>query len=62
MHSKYRSEGSPYCKDGAWSPADVAMSRRYDEAEVREYFPLPTVLDGLYRLCNRLFGITVKVA
>ncbi|CAN8002223.1 unnamed protein product [Ixodes hexagonus] len=33
---------------------------RYDEAEVREYFPLPTVLDGLYRLCNRLFGITVK--
>ncbi|KAG0442678.1 hypothetical protein HPB47_015642 [Ixodes persulcatus] len=34
---------------------------RYEDAEVREYFPLPTVLEGLYRLCNRLFGITVKV-
>ncbi|KAL5018692.1 hypothetical protein ScPMuIL_004414 [Solemya velum] len=31
-----------------------------DETEIAHYFPLPKVLDGLFRLCNRFFGINIK--
>ncbi|MHC5062436.1 MAG: M3 family metallopeptidase [Planctomycetota bacterium] len=29
------------------------------EEELRPYFPLPKVLDGLFKLANRLFGVTI---
>ncbi len=34
----------------------------YTDEELRPYFSLPRVLDGLFSLCNRLFGITVTPA
>lgn len=33
-----------------------------DEEKLREYFPLPRVLDGLFALIKRLFGVTVTEA
>lgn len=35
---------------------------QYEEEELRAYFPLPTVLQGLFSLANRLFGITIEAA
>ena len=37
---------------------------RYDfsDEELRPYFPLPQVLDGLFALAQRLFGVTIKPA
>ena len=32
------------------------------EEELRPYFPLPLVLDGVFALVNRLFGVTVEPA
>lgn len=32
----------------------------FDEEELRPYFPLPTVMAGLFTLVERLFGIAVK--
>jgi oligopeptidase A len=32
------------------------------EEELRPYFPLPRVLDGLFKLCGRLFDLTVAEA
>ena len=32
----------------------------FDEEELRPYFPLPTVMQGLFTLVERLFGIAVK--
>jgi hypothetical protein len=34
----------------------------YSEEEVKAYFTLPRVLDGLFRLCTRLFGIAIEAA
>ena len=34
----------------------------YSEEELRPYFPLPRVLDGLFALVGRLFGVTVQDA
>ncbi|KAG8178657.1 hypothetical protein JTE90_028714 [Oedothorax gibbosus] len=31
-----------------------------DDDVVRQYFPLPTVLDGLFELCHKLFDIKIK--
>src|SRR5690625_1272005 len=31
----------------------------FDSEELRPYFPLPHVLEGLFEVCRRLFGITV---
>ena len=33
-----------------------------DSEALRPYFPLPQVLEGLFSLCNRLFGITIEAA
>lgn len=33
---------------------------QYTEEDLKPYFPLPSVLEGLFKLVNRLFGITVK--
>jgi oligopeptidase A len=34
----------------------------YSEEELRPYFPLPHVLDGLFALANRLFGVSIVAA
>lgn len=33
---------------------------QYEEEELRAYFPLPRVLDGLFSLAQRLFGIEIR--
>ncbi len=45
-----------------WS--ERLREHRYDisDEELRPYFPLPKVLDGLFALVNRLFGITIQPA
>lgn len=45
---------------GFW--AERLREERYSftDEELRPYFSLERVLDGLFSLCNRLFGITVK--
>lgn len=35
---------------------------RLDEEEIRCYFPLPRVLNGLFALCQKLFGVTIEDA
>ncbi|KAH9365410.1 hypothetical protein HPB48_021655 [Haemaphysalis longicornis] len=37
-----------------------AMLARFDEASVREYFPLPDVLQNLWQVLHELLGITVR--
>lgn len=32
----------------------------YTDDELRPYFPMPRVLDGLFGICTRLFGVTFK--
>jgi oligopeptidase A len=34
----------------------------YSEEELRPYFPLPRVLDGLFALAERLFGVSIRAA
>ncbi len=34
----------------------------YNDEQLRPYFPLPKVLDGLFSLCHKLFGITIESA
>jgi len=34
----------------------------YSEEELRPYFPLPRVLDGLFALTKRLFGVEIELA
>ena len=34
----------------------------YSEEELRPYFPMPRVLDGLFALAQRLFGVTIEAA
>lgn len=34
---------------------------RYEEGEVREYFPLPRVMDGLYSMIDDVFGIKFEL-
>jgi oligopeptidase A len=33
-----------------------------DQETLRPWFPLPQVLDGLFGLCNRLFGVVIEAA
>jgi len=33
----------------------------YNEQKLKDYFPLNTVLDGLFQLCEKLFNIIIKV-
>ena len=42
-----------------WSERQKKALFGFDEEQLRSYFALPTVLDGLFALCNRLFGITI---
>ncbi len=50
-----------------WDIAFWAERMREDrysisEEELRPYFPLPRVLEGLFKLANRLFGVTIVPA
>eukprot|EP00550_Attheya_septentrionalis_P007836 CAMPEP_0198286072 /NCGR_PEP_ID=MMETSP1449-20131203/5227_1 /TAXON_ID=420275 /ORGANISM="Attheya septentrionalis, Strain CCMP2084" /LENGTH=716 /DNA_ID=CAMNT_0043983693 /DNA_START=180 /DNA_END=2330 /DNA_ORIENTATION=+ len=62
--------GSVYQDLDKLMPWDVAFwSERYKEEtfaitkeQLRPYFALPEVLDGLFALINRLFGVTIEAA
>ena len=44
---------------GYWAEKQRASEYDYDEEELRPYFPLKRVLDGLFELVHRLYGIQV---
>jgi oligopeptidase A len=45
-----------------WSERQREEKFAFTEEELRPYFPLPQVLDGLFGLVKRLFGVTVTPA
>lgn len=45
-----------------WSERLREEMYQYEEEELRAFFPLPVVLDGLFGLATRLFGITIEAA
>ena len=45
-----------------WAERLREKSYAYTDEELRPYFALPRVLDGLFALCGRLFGIRVESA
>ena len=63
-----RGHGAPEAED--LKPWDVSFwaeklrqeSFELDSEALRPYFPLPQVLEGLFGLCSRLFGITIEAA
>ena len=63
-----RRHGAPEAED--LKPWDVSFwaeklrqeSFELDSEALRPYFPLPQVLEGLFGLCSRLFGITIEAA
>ena len=63
-----REEGAPEADEFRnWDVAFWAERLRerryaYSDEELRPYFPLPRVLDGLFALAERLFGVRVRAA
>ncbi len=47
---------------GYWAERLREKTFAYTDEELRPYFPLPRVLEGLFSLCGRLFGIRVEAA
>ncbi len=45
-----------------WAERQREAKFAFTEEELRPYFPLPQVLDGLFGLIKRLFGVTVSPA
>ena len=45
-----------------WSERLRESKYEFSEEELRSYFPLPKVLDGLFQLAERLFGVTIERA
>ncbi|MGQ4808164.1 Oligopeptidase A [Candidatus Entotheonellaceae bacterium PAL068K] len=45
-----------------WSERLREQRYAFNEEELRAYFPLPRVLDGLFALATRLFGVSVVAA
>lgn len=45
-----------------WSERQREEKFAFSAEELRPYFPLPQVLDGLFALVKRLFGVTVSAA
>lgn len=43
-----------------WKRKFLKLQYNYDEEMLREYFPLPKVLSGLFELSERLFNIHIK--
>jgi oligopeptidase A len=49
--------------DGAfWAERLREQRYAFNDEELRPYFPLPRVLDGLFALAQRLFGVTIVAA
>ena len=67
-HAELTAYAQEHGFDGALKQWDVAYwARRMKEArfdldkeQLRRYFPLPKVLEGMFALTNKLFGITVR--
>lgn len=62
---KARLTGQENARLNTWDVAYYANLRaeehfRLDQEELRRHFPLPRVLDGLFSLAERLYGIRVK--
>ena len=45
-----------------WSERQREEKFAFNAEELRPYFPLPQVLDGLFSLAKRLFGVTITAA
>ncbi|KGF72783.1 peptidase M3 [Neosynechococcus sphagnicola sy1] len=45
-----------------WSERQREARFAFNAEELRPYFPLPQVLDGLFQLAQRLFGVTITAA
>ena len=45
-----------------WAERQREQLFDYSEEDLRPYFPLPRVLEGLFELAKRLFGITIEAA
>ncbi len=45
---------------GFWSERIREERFEFTDDDLRPYFPMPRVLDGLFGLCERLFGMTVR--
>jgi len=45
-----------------WSERQREEKFSFNAEELRPYFPLPQVLDGLFSLAKRLFGVTITAA
>ncbi len=65
--ARYKAEqtGQPPAPLNPWETAYWAERLRrdtyaFDEEALRPYFPLPAVMDGLFALAGRLFGIAVR--
>lgn len=43
-----------------WKRKQLKAVHKYDEDVIREYFPLPKVLNGLFKLSEKLFQIKIK--
>jgi oligopeptidase A len=47
---------------GFWSERQREEKFAFNDEELRPYFPLAQVLDGLFDLAHRIFGVTVQAA
>ena len=45
-----------------WAERQREARYAYSEEDLRPYFPLPAVLDGLFALAARLFGVSIRAA
>ncbi|MBE9043685.1 M3 family metallopeptidase [Pleurocapsales cyanobacterium LEGE 10410] len=45
-----------------WAEKQREAKFNFNEEELRPYFSLPKVLDGLFGLANRIFGVTITAA
>ncbi|XP_019871362.2 uncharacterized protein LOC109599775 [Aethina tumida] len=43
-----------------WRRKQKKTLYNFDEDNIKEYFPLPKVLEGLFDLCEKLFNISIK--
>ena len=68
LRSIARRRGAPECDElRQWDVpywAERLREERFDysEEDLRPYFPLPKVLDGLFSLAERLFGVEIEAA
>jgi oligopeptidase A len=47
---------------GFWAERQREQRYSYTDEELRPYFALPRVLDGMFVIAQRLFGITVRAS